>query len=143
MSSSMDGLSGVYSITSQIKALQEQQNPTDTSAAAAAGTKSPEEIILSLEQNFNTMLNKLISSGDEEDSNKSDPFADFFNTYNQPATTNTTATNSTTNSSDTSQQTSISNTVLGSSSLVNPYSGSLNSNTLGIENLYGDEIWKI
>ncbi len=75
MSTLMDGINNVYSLTAQIEALRSanQQNIDD-----------PEALRYALEQNFNQMLNDLVASTSEEDEDedKNDPFS-FFISSNQ------------------------------------------------------------
>jgi hypothetical protein len=75
MSTLMDGINNIYSINSQINNLQSlsAQNPDD-----------PEAIRYALEQNFNQMLNNLISStNDDDDDDNNDDYFSFFTTTNQ------------------------------------------------------------
>lgn len=75
MSILMDGINNAYSLTAQINALQSlnQSNMDD-----------PDKIKYALEQNFNKMLNDLISSTDDEDDedNENDYFS-FLMSSNQ------------------------------------------------------------
>ena len=75
MSTLTDGINNAYALTAQINALQKQ---------GRSSIKDPNAINYVLEQNFNQMLNDLISSSnDEEDEqDKYDPFS-FFITSNQ------------------------------------------------------------
>lgn len=113
MSSLMDGLSNIYSLTSQINSLKDQATRTKSNTN---GT-DPENALLNLQQNFNEMLNSLIVSSDQDkdkDKEGSDPFA-FLTDY-QNSLYNLT------------NQTSQSNTTNNSSLNINSYTGSIDDN---------------
>jgi hypothetical protein len=75
MSLLMDGINNVYALTAQINGLK---------AADQAGIEDPARIRYSLEQNFNQMLNNLISStNDDEEDEESNDYFSFFTTTNQ------------------------------------------------------------
>ena len=78
MSSTYDGLSNVEAITAQISALQAQQN---SSPAGLSGTAAPSAFILQTQQNFNSMLQSLMTPTDDsgDQSGSSDPFASLTN----------------------------------------------------------------
>ena len=75
MSSLMDGINNAYSLTAQINSLRSAGQPS---------LDDPDTIKYALAQNFNQMLNDLISStnDDEDEDDKHDPFS-FFMTNNQ------------------------------------------------------------
>jgi small nuclear ribonucleoprotein (snRNP)-like protein len=82
MSSLMDGISNAQLYTAQIEQLR-----------AKKGDASPEEVkatLYSIEQSFNDMLNNLISTDDDDDSNKTNPF-DFLIKSNQQTLNNVNA----------------------------------------------------
>ena len=68
MSTYLDGLNTVNSLTSRINALKQPQQAVGDEAQNA---------LYELQKNFNDMLNSLISSSDDEEKKKSayDPFA--------------------------------------------------------------------
>jgi hypothetical protein len=75
MSSVTDGISSVNSLTTQINSLKEK-------AANASASADPNAVIFNLQQNFNDMLNELVSSSDQEkEKEKSDPFSFIFTNY--------------------------------------------------------------
>lgn len=75
MSSIYDSLSNVYSLTSQINALKNQQTSTK-SATDQVNSIDPKAAVYELQKDFNQMLKDLISSSDEDkDKEESDPFA--------------------------------------------------------------------
>jgi hypothetical protein len=78
VSSIYDSLSNVYSLTSQINALKNQQTGTG-SATNQSDSIDPKAAVYELQKNFNEMLNGLISSSDE-DKKGSDLF-DFLTDY--------------------------------------------------------------
>lgn len=80
MSSWLDGLSNIYSITARINALKNQANSSDPNLNTAK-EYDPDEMLYALEQNFSQMLDNLISSNkdEEEEKEKSDPLAFLFN----------------------------------------------------------------
>ncbi|MFH1684554.1 MAG: hypothetical protein ABIA67_06705 [Candidatus Margulisiibacteriota bacterium] len=75
MSILMNGISNAQALTAQINGLQ---------SLSESNLDDPEVLKYALEQNFNKMLNDLISStnDDEDDEEKNDPFS-FFTSSNQ------------------------------------------------------------
>ncbi len=75
MSTLMDGINNAYSLTAQINTLRSlDQNKIE----------DPNAVKYALEQNFNKMLNDLISSTQgEEDEDKSDPFSYYLSGYQE------------------------------------------------------------
>ena len=65
MSTLMDGINSAYLLTAQINALKAQKQ---------AGMDNPQAIKYALEQNFNKMLNDLVSSTSDEDEKKKSAF---------------------------------------------------------------------
>lgn len=84
MASWMDGLSGMYTLTSQINALKNQATSSGSSGTSTS-LPTPEETILSFQQNFSKMLSSLFSSDDDQkkEEENSNPFSSFINTYQQ------------------------------------------------------------
>ena len=75
MSSITDGISSVNSLTTQISSLKEN-------AANAKASADPNAVIFNLQQNFNEMLNELVSSSDQDkEKEQSDPFSFLFTNY--------------------------------------------------------------
>lgn len=81
MSTISDGLSSVNALTTQINALKEQSTSSTT-------TPTADEALLSIEQNFNSMLNDLIytSKNDDDDDDSNSAIFDYLNTYNKSTT---------------------------------------------------------
>ena len=78
MSSLMDGINNAYLLTAQINALKAQSQTS---------TNNPETIKVALEQNFNKMLDDLISSTDDDKKKEEDIFS-FFTDTNQTSLKN-------------------------------------------------------
>lgn len=75
MSTLMDGINNINSITAQINSLRTLEGEKIT---------DPKMIKYTLEQNFNKMLQDLISStDDEDDKDKSDPFSYYMSGYQE------------------------------------------------------------
>ena len=74
----MDGINNAYSLTTQINNLRSQ---------GQTAANNPETIKYALEQNFNKMLNDLISSTDDDKKDEEDIFS-FFKTGNQTSLQN-------------------------------------------------------
>ncbi|MBN2058407.1 MAG: hypothetical protein JW782_06395 [Candidatus Saganbacteria bacterium] len=73
MANLMDGISNVNSLTTQIEQLRAMQKD---------GTVDPKAIQYALGQNFNTMLDNLVSASEDDDDNGNfDPFS-FMTDYN-------------------------------------------------------------
>jgi len=74
MSSLMDGISNVNSITAQINSLNSKE-------LIEEGLQDPQMIKYTLEKNFNQMLNDLLSTSndDEDEDESSDPFSFLLN----------------------------------------------------------------
>ena len=101
MSTLSDGLSNVYALTAQINALKSGNKTPTTSAASQQTSPDPQTAILQMQQNFNDMLDSLITSPDDtRNKEKNDPLAAFLNEYQAslPGTNSqTTQSNSTSN----------------------------------------------
>ena len=71
--------SNVQSLTTQIEQLK--QNGSVPGASGTSGTTSPDNFILQTQQNFNSMLQNLMTPADSTDqgSSSSDPFSSFTN----------------------------------------------------------------
>jgi hypothetical protein len=86
MTTLSDGLSNVQALTAKINALKKN----DGTAAADTSQKTttdPNEALLTIQQDFNSMLNTLISSPDDEkDEEKNDSLSSFLNDYRTTAT---------------------------------------------------------
>src|SRR3989339_884179 len=110
MTAISDGLSNIYSLTSQINSLKEQAKSGNADPSAGI---DPKESILYMQQSFYDMLSKLISTNDDSDKEKesSDPFS-FLSSSSQL-------------SANLSGQLSASSSDSGSS--LNQYSGILNN----------------
>lgn len=75
MSTLMDGINNAYAISAQINALR---------ALERSGSNDPEAVKYALEQNFNQMLDGLVSAADDEDKEeKSDPFSFYVSGYQE------------------------------------------------------------
>ena len=76
----IEGLSDVYGLTAKIAELQKNADKTQTSASQ---TLDPDQFILNMQKNFNSMLNNLMfSSNDDNKETSTDPFAGYFNSTN-------------------------------------------------------------
>ena len=112
MSSITDGISSVNSLTTQINTLKEN-------AAAAKASANPNAVIFNLQQNFNEMLNELVSSSDQ-DKKESDSLASVFTSY-QTEINNL--------NKQISQAKTAAKSSSGSSLNVNSYTGSIDGNS--------------
>jgi len=92
MSSWMDGLSSIYSITAKIEALKNQANSAGSNLNTQQET-DPQEALYAMEQNFSSMLNSLLASSDDEDKEKNSNALDFLFNSTQTSTTNSTLEN--------------------------------------------------
>ncbi|MBI5701216.1 hypothetical protein HZC34_05165 [Candidatus Saganbacteria bacterium] len=68
------GFSDAYALTAQINALKNKSS--GQAGATSEGGLNPDEFLLSMQQNFNQILNNFISSSDD-DKNKNNP-SDIF-----------------------------------------------------------------
>ena len=85
MSDVLDGLSNYTNLSSNIEALKAAQV---NSAPNQSGLTDPSTFRIQMEQNFNQMLNTLLSTSDEEsDQNSSDPFASLTNSSSSTSQT--------------------------------------------------------
>jgi hypothetical protein len=101
--------SNVQSLTTQIEQLK--QNGTVSSSSSTSGTTSPDNFILQTEQNFNSMLQNLMSPADSDDqsSSSSDLLSSLTNDQTLQAQIQT-LTNSGTTSSASSNLTTLGQT---------------------------------
>lgn len=115
MSSSLDGLSNIYSLTSQINSLKDQATNAK-STDSQSNSIDPNTALLNLQKNFNDMLNELVTSSDDEEKKKesSDIFSSLLNndTYSVNGQIYQTGTTSS-----------------GTGINVNSYTGSINNNS--------------
>lgn len=95
MSDILDGLSNYTNLTSNIDALKAAQSNsssalTSSSSTSASGLTDPQTFRLQTEQNFNQMLNTLMStSNDKSDETSSDPLSSLINSYQSSSTSQT------------------------------------------------------
>lgn len=76
MTTLSDGIANVQSLTAQIDALQRQNGSTKPTTAKAEAT------ILSMQQDFNSMLNTLLDeSSSTDERKKNSPLTSFLNEY--------------------------------------------------------------
>ena len=102
MSELTDGIASVSSLSSQINELEKQRNGTSNSNKI-----DPKTVLVGLQQNFNNMLNNLITSSDDKNKSESNPLSFLTATndtqswvnnltqQNTPAATNSTTDNTT------------------------------------------------
>lgn len=77
MSDTLDGLSNIYSIQANLEALKNAKNNSAAALNTGKSQVDPGAFLLQKEQTFNTMLNTLISSPDEEKQQNSSNYFDF------------------------------------------------------------------
>jgi hypothetical protein len=82
MSDLTDGIANVTALTGQINTLKAQADSV-TGQTNAQGTKvDPKQILVDIQKNFNDMLNSLVTSSDDENKTKDDPFAFYEESIN-------------------------------------------------------------
>jgi hypothetical protein len=77
MSSSFDGLENIYSIQANIDALKKAQSNKESALNANKGQVDPDSFLLETQQNFNSMLNTLIGSSDDDKEKSSSDYFSF------------------------------------------------------------------
>ncbi|OGC21437.1 hypothetical protein A2291_00270 [candidate division WOR-1 bacterium RIFOXYB2_FULL_42_35] len=79
MSTYVEGLADIYSITAKIQELKQNAGNLSTNSNQ---TVDIEESLLQMQRSFSSMLNNLMFSSNDDDDNSSDPFS-FYNSSAQ------------------------------------------------------------
>lgn len=77
MSSTFDGLENIYSISANIESLKKAQNNSESALNANKGQVDANSFLLQQQQNFNSMLNTLIGSSDDDKEKSSSDYFSF------------------------------------------------------------------
>ncbi len=78
MAGTLDGLENVSSISANIEALKQAQSNSSSALNANKNQVDPDTFLIQQQQNFNSMLNTLIGSTDDEKEKSSSDYFSFF-----------------------------------------------------------------
>lgn len=96
MSSLMEGMSNVYSLTAQITALKDQSSKGNAATSTGLNYGDPDQFLMAIKKSFNDMLTDFLNSTDDDDDD--DEETDIFDLITQGNTSLQSGTQSTINS---------------------------------------------